>query len=71
MPHDKRDRAPEPQAKHEITDLPSRQPDHQIPRDLPSPRHRPGEPILYDPPASEIAPLPTSFPEWNREQHLP
>ncbi len=25
----------------------------QPPRDLPSPRHRPGEPILYDPPVGD------------------
>ena len=32
-----------------ITDLPGRE-RPRIPRDLPSPRHRPGEPIMYDPP---------------------
>ncbi len=32
-----------------ITDLPERE-EPLKPRDLPSPKHRPGEPILYDPP---------------------
>lgn len=48
----KRDRTPEqPESPqdHVITDLPHKEPAKQ-PRDLPSPRHRPGEPILYDPP---------------------
>ena len=51
-----RDRTPEqpesPQS-HVITDLPDRKspnPPKDLPRELPSPRHRPGEPILYDPP---------------------
>ncbi|MBQ8382198.1 MAG: hypothetical protein IJX47_03230 [Clostridia bacterium] len=39
-----------------ITDLPGKE-DPRQPRDLPSPRHRPGEPILFDPPyADEIDP---------------
>jgi hypothetical protein len=33
-----------------ITDLPVREPEQKPPMDLPSPRHRPGEPIMYDPP---------------------
>lgn len=39
------------------TDLPEKKP--QTPNDLPLPRHRPGEPIMYDPPASglEIYPI--------------
>ena len=48
----KRDRTPEhpesPQS-HVITDLPAKEPANK-PKDLPMPRHRPGEPILYDPP---------------------
>lgn len=38
-----------------ITDLPGKETDPQrTPRDLPSPRHRPGEPILYDPPRGDM-----------------
>ena len=34
--------------KGQITDIPVREPEPKSPRDLPPPRHRPGEPILYD-----------------------
>ncbi len=36
-----------------VTDLPGREV-QPLPRDLPSPRHRPGEPILFDPPYNEL-----------------
>ncbi len=39
----------EPRPGREITDLPGRE-TPPAPRDLPSPRHRPGEPLMYDPP---------------------
>ena len=48
----KRERIPEKNESlknHVITDLPGKEPKEQ-PKDLPSPRHRPGEPILYEPP---------------------
>lgn len=48
-----RDRTPENPASpkdHVITDLPHPQAPHE-PKEQPTPRHRPGEPILYDPPA--------------------
>ena len=40
----------EPPQNSHITDLPVREPEQKPLRDLPSPRHRPGEPIMYDPP---------------------
>lgn len=46
--------------KKEETDLPPRSPDRfpgKLPDDLPSPRHRPGEPIMYDPPKGTDLPL--------------
>lgn len=43
---------PETPQSHVITDLPGKEPKRQ-PKDLPSPRRRPGEPILYDPPAED------------------
>lgn len=57
-------------ASETITELPHESPP-RLPKDLPSPRHRPGEPILYDPPVSGVEVFPANFPEWNREQHLP
>lgn len=48
----KRDRTPEQPVSpkdHVITDLPHRKAPNQ-PKEQPSPPHRPGEPILYDPP---------------------
>lgn len=39
----------DPRPDRQITDLPGRE-KPPSPRDLPSPRHRPGEPIMYDPP---------------------
>ena len=53
--YNKRERTPDlaDQSKNNlITDLPDREP-RKEPKDLPSPRHRPGEPILYDPPMDE------------------
>lgn len=45
----KREPSYEPSRGSIVTDLPSKEP-QKAPRDLPSPRHRPGEPIMYDPP---------------------
>ena len=47
---EKRERSSIPFSDSLITDIPLRVPEQKPPMDLPSPRHRPGEPILYDPP---------------------
>ena len=46
----KREPSYEPPQNSHITDLPVREPEQKPPMDLPSPRRRPDEPILYDPP---------------------
>lgn len=43
---------PETPQSHVITDLPGKEPKRQ-PQDLPSPRHRPGQPVMYDPPVED------------------
>ncbi|MBQ7325320.1 MAG: hypothetical protein IJW98_06230 [Clostridia bacterium] len=48
----KREPTYEPPRNSHITDIPVREPEQKPIRDLPSPRHRPGEPIMYDPPVS-------------------
>ncbi|MGM9647988.1 MAG: hypothetical protein ACI3YH_07650 [Eubacteriales bacterium] len=45
----KREPQAEPPRDSHVTDLPGKE-NPPEPRDLPSPRHRPGEPILFDPP---------------------
>lgn len=50
-PHHREPSQELPRSSH-ITDIPVREPEQKPPRDLPSPRHRPGEPIMYDPPVT-------------------
>lgn len=36
------------------------------PSDLPLPRHRPGEPLMYDPPVSGVETFPLTFPDQEK-----
>ncbi len=43
--------------------LPTDLPPAAQPSDLPLPRHRPGEPLMYDPPANGVEIFPISDPD--------
>lgn len=45
------------------TDLPPASNPSPLPSDLPLPRHRPGEPLMYDPPANGVEVFPISDPD--------
>lgn len=51
------------------TDLPDQAPKKlpaRSPSDLPLPRHRPGEPIMYDPPTDGVETFPITSPDSDR-----
>lgn len=62
-----RKQSPIPPKSTQPPDFPERGSPKQ-PSDLPLPRHRPGEPIMYDPPVSGIETFPISDPERTHYQ---
>lgn len=62
------DRTPKPKRVPKPSPLPSDFPPDAQPSDLPLPRHRPGEPLMYDPPANGVEIFPISDPDHTHIQ---